>query len=601
MALGRAIGRGTLKAGGIAGYAIADVAGALPLLAGAGLIGAGMAKGWGGKSDKDKEDKSGTIAKTPLMGESATEAARKILEKILVEVEGIHKTLKDRVVPESLKKELRLDALTRHRELIASIMHGKSMTKGTHSVKETWWDKLKKFMSWILNPKTWAKALKVGGGIVAALLLFVKGIGAFFLSPAGIALLAVLVVAINWRKIKATIRKAIKSIKVWGKWILTTIGLGFLVDTSVDHLADEDDPSPDMGMDDTIGEEDVGRASSNYGILKMLDAYEEEVPLNIIIRTGADELSEVQRDDNVFGSDEEADKFLDDVMAGKKPDKESEVTGNVFATGAAADNFLQDTKRKSLKERWSDRAKKQVELKATMQNQIAASGLTTKQIVDEIQPQTPLVDRGTYSYFDSYARKGGSKVNAEEMYGREREVTVFDGSPQPKQSRKDTTPKTYNEGWQINKGGGWEDVADQKVPTIMGEKGLSTLSHVRYRQKEGSPSVGSTSQTSMPSTSTAAASLSASSGSSNMQANLASIFKSVIPNVSAQVTTGGNEVQLGMTIAGVGRIGSRTIIRNTNVDTSSTFASSSGSTQTTQQGMSVNNNHTQPPQQGRDA
>ena len=277
MALGRAIGGGLAKAGGIAGYALADVAGALPLLAGAGLIGAGMAKGWGGKSDKDKEDKSGTIAKTPLMGESATEAARKILEKILIEVEGIHKTLKDRVVPESLKKELRLDALTRHRELIAAIMHGKSMTKGTHSVKETWWDKLKKFMSWILNPKTWAKALLIGKGIVTALLWFVRGVGAFFLSPVGIALLAVIVVAINWRKIKATIRKAIKGIKTWGKWLLTTIGLGFLVDTSVDHLADENySTSPDMGMDDTIGEEDVGRASSNYGILKMLDAYEEE-------------------------------------------------------------------------------------------------------------------------------------------------------------------------------------------------------------------------------------------------------------------------------------------------------------------------------------
>ena len=121
MALARAIGGGLAKAGGIGGLAIAGVAGAMPLLAGVGLIGAGMAKGWGDKSDKDKEDKSDSESLTPILGDSATEGARKVLEKILDEVQGIHQTLKDRVVPESLKKELALDARTRHRELVAAI------------------------------------------------------------------------------------------------------------------------------------------------------------------------------------------------------------------------------------------------------------------------------------------------------------------------------------------------------------------------------------------------------------------------------------------------------------------------------------------------
>jgi hypothetical protein len=224
------------------------------------------------------------------------------------------------------------------------------------------------------------------------------------------------------------------------------------------------------------------------------------------------------------------------------------------------------------------------------------------------------VDRGTYSYFDSWSKdfdKRGARVNAEEMYGREREVTVFDGSPQSKQSSmwvlpKDTTPKTYNEGWQVNKGGGWEDVADQNVPTIMGEKGLSTLSHVKYRQKPGSPSVGS-SQTTAPSTSSfpAATSFSASlGGGSRVQSNLSSIFSSVMnkmPTVEAQVQTGGNQAQLGMVVVGAGRIGSRTITVTTNTDASSSWSSTSGSTQTTQTGFSVNNNHTQPPYTGRDA
>jgi hypothetical protein len=171
--------------------------------------------------------------------------------------------------------------------------------------------------------------------------------------------------------------------------------------------------------------------------------------------------------------------------------------------------------------------------------------------------------------------------------------------------------KTYKEGWQINKGGGWEDVSDQKVPTIMGEKGLSTLSHVKYRQKAGSPSASSSgsSQASAPSTSTsafpAAASLSASlGGGSKVQTQLSGIFNSVmskLPDVQAQVQTGGNQVQLGMTIVGAGRVGSKTITVTTNTDTSSTWSSTSGSTQTTQQGFPVNNNHTQPPQTGRDA
>tara|TARA_Y100000034_G_C6858693_1_gene390544 strand:+ start:1 stop:1365 length:1365 start_codon:yes stop_codon:yes gene_type:complete len=78
-------------------------------------------------------------------------------------------------------------------------------------------------------------------------------------------------------------------------------------------------------------------------------------------------------------------------------------------------------------------------------------------------------------------------------------------------------------------------------------------------------------------------------------------MKETLPKATANVQTGGNQVQLGMTIVGAGRVGSKTITVQTNVDTSSTWSSRSGSTQTTQQGFSINNNHTQPPQTGRAA
>ena len=164
---------------------------------------------------------------------------------------------------------------------------------------------------------------------------------------------------------------------------------------------------------------------------------------------------------------------------------------------------------------------------------------------------------------------------------------------------------TYDEGWQINKGGGWEDVADQKVPTIMGEKGLSTLSHVRYRQK------GTTQQSS--STSSNAASSLASSlksvqkkdtdreqGTGGIQSSL-SLISSFLPKATATVSGDGTSAQLTMQLAGAGRIGQKTIIINATTDSSSSFSTSVNNTETHQKAMSINNNHTQPPQTGRDA
>ena len=60
---------------------------------------------------------------------------------------------------------------------------------------------------------------------------------------------------------------------------------------------------------------------------------------------------------------------------------------------------------------------------------------------------------------------------------------------------KDTREQTYTQGWQVKKGfGEWEDVSDQKVAD-MPIPGVSTLSHVRYRQKDGSKKDDSTAST----------------------------------------------------------------------------------------------------------
>ena len=206
-------------------------------------------------------------------------------------------------------------------------------------------------------------------------------------------------------------------------------------------------------------------------------------------------------------------------------------------------------------------SEKQVELKATMQNQIAASGLTTKQIVDEIQPQTPLVGRRVETNEEEIARlrTEGRSEEAIALHMKLKTDQSTWKTPDEEKGLTDTAlwmPPKDTEGKSDNSdflmgamtggfaGGSFKD----QVNKTNANSGVST-------QKAGSPS----SQASMPSTSTAAASLSASSGGSNMQANLASIFRSVIPKVSTQVTPGGNEVQLGTTVAAVGRIGSKTI------------------------------------------
>ena len=668
-----AIARLAGKAAMVGGLAAADVAGALPLLAAAGLIGAGMAKGWGGKSDKDKEDKSDTIAKTSIAGASATEAARDVLEKILVEVEGIHQTLKDRVVPESLKKELALDARTRHRELVASIKGMVGTTGDTpKEKKETWWDKLKKFMSWILNPKTWAKALLVTGGIVTALLWFVRGVGAFFLSPVGLALLAVIVVAINWRKIKATIRGAIKSIKQWGKSILNTllIPLGWLVDTSVDFLADEDDPTPDMGMDDTIGEEDVGRATSNYGILRMLDQPFDEpvVPMEMDDPVGDAEFEVPPQREGIEGEDwwiDENGKLhiiisgVDEEPAVSDPRKGPGTAEEIAAYRAEHNQGLLDefnAMKNDFIVAQTNKHAEEVErqnatirhlnsmLDTTMMGGIPLVGAPTKKLSEEEQFIEDLRARGASEEAIALSvrmkfrsqweqsltsdeerniaemEEGGSSQkaikhriqmdrNAREK-GFKNQAEYLASIPEKGETKqssmwvlpKDTQKKTYKEGWQVKRGfGDWEDVADQDVPTTSGYKGVTTASHTRYKQKAGSPSVSSSSQASTPSTgSQAGASLKLPTGSSPLS-NVMSSFSNLLPKATASVQTGGNQVQLGMTITGAGRIGTQTITVTTNTDTSSTWSSTTGSTQTAQRGFPVNNNHTQPPYTGRDA
>ena len=115
------------------------------------------------------------------------------------------------------------------------------------------WEWISPFISWITKPLSWIKSLLSLPWIIA-LKTFAVVVGKFFLTnPIGIALLAIGVIALNWKDIKASITGYIDTIKGWIKKALTWLGQGW-------RINDPDDEIPaDMGMDDTADEDDVGR------------------------------------------------------------------------------------------------------------------------------------------------------------------------------------------------------------------------------------------------------------------------------------------------------------------------------------------------------
>jgi hypothetical protein len=644
MGIGRAIGRGIGRAGALAGMATANVLGATPLVGAAGVIGAGAMKGSSMFGSKGKDPKVEAI--TPLSGESSTDAVTEVLKKILVDTTAIHNTLRAREIPESEKKELALDAKVRHRELIEAALSRKGDDEDDED-EESLWDKLKKWMFWIMNPKTWIKAL-MGSLIVKSLLGFMVRVGAFLLGPVGLALLAVLVVAINWKDIKVTVSAFVQKVKDYVQAMMDVTGISALIDVFSTGTEDVDDfaavPVVPMEMDDPVGDaefeaveewvepEVIPEAPEAFADPSILEDQLEEVPpqpdaeegrMNILITKGDDDLTEVeptkltgtmgtggvsmaiptlaalsrsfQQEESVQPQTELTGTMGEGGVSMQIPtlaalsrafhakeepeplSEEEQFKEDLRARGASEEAIASVVRRKFRSE-WEQSLTPDEERK---QAKMEEAGASEKAIKHSIQMDRSAREKGFKNqneYLASIPEKGEKKQTS---------MWVLP---------KDTTPQTYNEGWQVKKGyGEWEDVADQKVPTIMGEKGLSTLSHVRYRQKEGSKDAPASSGKAVTSLFKAPKK----DEEDGTTTNIMSLFKSVLP--SATVTTGGNQVQLGMNISGAGRVGNRVITVTTNTDMSQTYQNTSSTKSITQQGMSVNNNHTQPPQTGRDA
>ena len=247
-----AVGGGLLSGAKTVGLGLAGAAGALPLLAGAGIIGAGAKAGWK-KADQLAASASNML---PKVSKESTEpemqeAETTIVEKLLEETSAIYESLKTSEIPASESREIALDKQTRNKELIAAI-GSLNIGKGEDKEKKkgSWIGKLMKFISSIFTKGFWSK-LFGGSVLIMGLISFLTAIGAFLFSPLGLGILAAAVIILNWKKVKATIKAAIKKMMGWyqaikdtvsGVWDWAKSGFGLWEDDSVlDNLFDEDE------------------------------------------------------------------------------------------------------------------------------------------------------------------------------------------------------------------------------------------------------------------------------------------------------------------------------------------------------------------------
>ena len=104
-------------------------------------------------------------------------------------------------------------------------------------------------------------------------------VGLFLLGPTGLALLAVLTIAINWRDIKTTVKAFVQKVKDYNQAILDATGISALIDLFSTGTEDVDD----------------------------FTAMPSEIKVSAISTDGS--ILVDQRDDNVFGSDEVAERL----------------------------------------------------------------------------------------------------------------------------------------------------------------------------------------------------------------------------------------------------------------------------------------------------
>ena len=193
----------------------------------------------GGEKPKDKPK----AAKVKAFDED--EAPTKVLQRILTEVQTIHKVIASQIIPPSEEEEIQRDKDKKDDEVIEALEDlrpEEEKEKDKKKKKTPWWKMLwawiSPFIKWITKPLSWIKSLlKVR--FIVGLVKFAFTLGRFFLfNPVGIALLAIGIVAINWKAIKKAIKGYINTIKGWVKTALKALHLGWMIN----EPDEEDDP-----------------------------------------------------------------------------------------------------------------------------------------------------------------------------------------------------------------------------------------------------------------------------------------------------------------------------------------------------------------------
>ena len=160
------------------------------------------------------------------------EAPTKVLQRILGEVQSIHKVMASQVVPPSEEEELERDEDKKDDEVLDAI--GNIIPKDKKKKKEPWWKRLwawiKPFISWITKPLSWIKSL-LNIPFIVGLVTFASAVMAFFLfNPVGLALLTIGIIAINWKDIKKAIKGYVNTVKGWIRTALKAMFLGSVAD-----------------------------------------------------------------------------------------------------------------------------------------------------------------------------------------------------------------------------------------------------------------------------------------------------------------------------------------------------------------------------------
>ena len=157
------------------------------------------------------------------------ESPTKILQRILTEVQTIHKVMASQIVPESEKKEEEMDKDKKDEEILEALedLRPDGEKDKKKKKKTPWWKMLwawiKPFISWITKPLSWIKSLLKWPFFMALRTFAVTAARFFFTNPVGIALLVVGIIVLNWQAVRKSISHTIIGIRDTIKEILEFI------------------------------------------------------------------------------------------------------------------------------------------------------------------------------------------------------------------------------------------------------------------------------------------------------------------------------------------------------------------------------------------